>query len=258
VLEPELRDDQYEKIFKYGQVRRAWNEMHGLTKDMRKINDQDDDQDNHGKVLNIIDPSVPTTAFTGFDAGPIGKGMVGNVFHLTLGTDATNTFHYAAKSMRKEDIASKSAGATQVLEEIEAMSLFEHPFILQMYCTWQTPSNLVILLDYMPGGELFMVIRKRSSGMFPHLEPYSVRFYAACVLSALTYLHDEVGYVYRDLKGENVLIDHQGYAKLCDFGFAKRLKDDNTWGRTKTVCGTPDYMAPGKHFLLYRLFFLSF
>jgi len=90
-----------------------------------------------------------------------------------------------------------------------------------------------------------MVIRRQSSGMFPHLEPYSVRFYSACVLSALTYLHDELGYVYRDLKGENVLIDHHGYAKLCDFGFAKKLCDDNgSWERTKTVCGTPDYMAP--------------
>ena len=120
--------------------------------------------------------------------------------------------------------------------------------LLLAFCiigTWQTSTDLVILLDYMPGGELFMVIRNRSSGMFPHLEPYSVRFYAACVLSALTYMHDELGYVYRDLKGENVLIDHQGYAKLCDFGFAKKLRtNDKTWSRTKTVCGTPDYMAP--------------
>lgn len=91
-----------------------------------------------------------------------------------------------------------------------------------------------------------MVIRRQSSGMFPHLEPYSVRFYSACVLSALTYLHDELGYVYRDLKGENVLIDQHGYAKLCDFGFAKKLRNDEngSWERTKTVCGTPDYMAP--------------
>ena len=45
----------------------------------------------------------------------------------------------------------KSAGAQQVLLEIEAMKLMEHPFILQLYCTWQTPTDLVLLLDYMPG-----------------------------------------------------------------------------------------------------------
>ena len=46
--------------------------------------------------------------------------------------------------------------------------------------------------------------------------------------------------------GENVLIDSFGYAKLCDFGFAKKLRKDKnaSWERTSTVCGTPDYMAP--------------
>jgi serine/threonine protein kinase len=185
---------------KYNQIKTIWTNMHE----------------------NAVDGEVnaPTNFFDGFANGPIGKGMVGNVFHLvatssattaTTSTTATNgaatiVHHYAAKSMRKEDIVAKSAGALQVLEEMEAMKLMEHPFIIQLYCTWQTASDLVILLDYMPGGELFMVIRKSGSGMFPHLEPYSVRFYAACVLSALTYLHNEIGYVYRDLKGKGLFV----------------------------------------------------
>jgi len=54
----------------------------------------------------------------------------------------------------------------------------------------------------------------------------------------LEYLHDH-NIIYRDLKPENILLDSRGYCKICDFGFAKYIKD-----RTWTLCGTPEYLAP--------------
>lgn len=66
------------------------------------------------------------------------------------------------------------------------------------------------------------------------------KFYIACIVLALEYLHGN-NIVYRDLKPENVFIDHNGYTKLGDFGFAKVLNDSN---RTYTFCGTPGYVAP--------------
>jgi len=52
------------------------------------------------------------------------------------------------------------------------------------------------------------------------------------------YLHSK-NVVYRDLKPENILLRDDGYLKLTDFGFAKYVE-----GRTYTLCGTPEYLAP--------------
>ncbi|XP_022213271.1 cAMP-dependent protein kinase catalytic subunit 2-like isoform X3 [Drosophila obscura] len=64
------------------------------------------------------------------------------------------------------------------------------------------------------------------------------RFYASQVVLALEYMH-RMNLMYRDLKPENILLDVKGYIKLTDFGFTKRVE-----GRTTTLCGTPEYLAP--------------
>lgn len=76
--------------------------------------------------------------------------------------------------------------------------------------------------------------------MLQGMEEDLARFYVACIVLSLEYLHNN-NIVYRDLKPENVLIDQQGYVKLGDFGFAKVLSEG---GRTYTFCGTPGYVAP--------------
>jgi protein kinase X len=64
------------------------------------------------------------------------------------------------------------------------------------------------------------------------------RFYLSQIVVIFDYLHTN-NIVYRDLKPENIMINQDGYLKLTDFGFAKRVT-----GKTFTVCGTPGYMAP--------------
>lgn len=65
-------------------------------------------------------------------------------------------------------------------------------------------------------------------------------YYAASVVLIFEYLHNQ-HIIYRDLKPENLLLDHSGKLKMCDFGFAKTVEPGtNTW----TLCGTPEYLAP--------------
>ena len=76
-----------------------------------------------------------------------------------------------------------------------------------------------MLLECVPGGELFQLLAQRRTGTVPSDH---ARFYGACVVDAFSYMHENK-IVYRDLKPENLLIDRQGYIKVIDFGFAKFL-----------------------------------
>ncbi|EEB11133.1 cAMP-dependent protein kinase catalytic subunit, putative [Pediculus humanus corporis] len=115
----------------------------------------------------------------------------------------------------------------RILEEIQ------HPFIVNLWCSWKDNSRLYMLFDYVCGGELFSYLRN-----YGRFNTTTANFYSCEVILALEYLHSQ-SVVYRDLKPENLLLDQDGHLKIIDFGFAKKLTD-----RTWTLCGTPEYLAP--------------
>merc|ERR1712039_162088 len=101
----------------------------------------------------------------------------------------------------------------------------------------ETPECVYLLTEYIAGGELHAAIRTIPTV----LTRSQAMFYAGSILLMLEAL-SERDIVYRDLKPENVMLDHQGYLKLIDFGTAKKL--DSGCRRTFTMVGTPHYMAP--------------
>lgn len=122
------------------------------------------------------------------------------------------------------------------VEERKILENSNNQFLVNLRYAFQSPSKLYLVMDFINGGELFQHLKKNG----PFSEQKS-RFYIAEVILAIEYLHQR-NIIFRDLKPENVLLDHEGHVKITDFGLAKELKDDND--KTFTICGTPEYLAP--------------
>jgi cGMP-dependent protein kinase len=123
-----------------------------------------------------------------------------------------------------------------ILREKLIMASCDSPFVVKLYRTYRDARYLYMLMEPCLGGELWTILRNSTRFQDP-----AARFYTACVIKALEYLHDK-GILYRDLKPENLLLDASGYVKLTDFGFSKQLAgpEEKSW----TFCGTPEYVAP--------------
>jgi len=141
---------------------------------------------------------------------------------------------FALKKLSKAKLTQMNH-ATHVARERNIHKTLEHRSIVSMIGSFEDEQHVFFVLELAPGGDLHA--RLRAVGK---LQGEVARFYAAQVVCALEYCHGR-GIVYRDTKPENVLLCDNGYVKLADFGWAKRL---GTHGLTCTLCGTPEYTAP--------------
>jgi serine/threonine protein kinase len=163
----------------------------------------------------------------------IGRGTYGIV---QLVRHKGNGELYAMKTMSKRVIADYGQ-IDQILRERSVLLKPMHPFLVGAHFTFQTDTKLFMVLDYVPGGELFGRLKYEH-----HFSESRAKLYAAEILLGLGHLHSN-GLVYRDLKPENILVDADGHLRITDFGL---VKADLTHYRstTTTFCGTPQYMAP--------------
>jgi len=123
------------------------------------------------------------------------------------------------------------------LNERNLLKLLDNKYIVKYNDSFQTENDLHLILEYIPGGDLFTLLCNKSAKS-EILGENVCKYYAYDIFKGLSYLHNH-NITHGDLKLENILINLDGHLKLCDFGFAHKSDEIDL-----TLRGTIDYMAP--------------
>ncbi|CAD8143098.1 unnamed protein product [Paramecium octaurelia] len=160
----------------------------------------------------------------------IGRGGFGKVWKVKK---KKNKLLYALKVMSKAKIILKKS-VQSVINERQLLSNLRHGFLINMQSAFQDKEYLYLVMDLLTGGDLRFHI-----GRLRRFNEEQTKFFAACIIIALEYLHQN-GILHRDLKPENLVFDSSGYLRLTDLGIARIWKPENS----SDTSGTPGYMAP--------------
>lgn len=142
---------------------------------------------------------------------------------------------YAMKLLSKFEMTKRSDSAF-FWEERHIMAHARSHWIVQLHQAFQDDRRLYMVMDYMPGGDLVNLMSNYD------VPEHWARFYCAQVVLAVDTVH-AMGFVHRDVKPDNMLLDARGHLKLADFGTCMRMDADGLV-RSDTAVGTPDYISP--------------
>ena len=204
----------------------------------------------------------------------IGKGAFGEV-RLVQKIDTGKI--YAMKVLRKSEMLKREQLA-HVKAERDILAESQSPWVVELFFSFQDPRSLYLIMEFLPGGDLMTMLIK-----YDIFSEEVTRFYVAECVLAIDSVH-QLGFIHRDIKPDNILIDRNGHVKLSDFGLStgfhrthdlgyyQRLLSDSktqtvktakdkleltlsrkdkltTWKKNRralaySTVGTPDYIAP--------------
>ncbi|XP_064480682.1 serine/threonine-protein kinase tricornered-like isoform X2 [Ornithodoros turicata] len=197
----------------------------------------------------------------------IGRGAFGEV-RLVQKRDTGHV--YAMKILRKADMLEKEQVA-HVRAERDVLVEADHQWVVKMYYSFQDVMNLYLIMEFLPGGDMMTLLMKKDT-----LSEECTQFYIAETALAIESIH-KLGFIHRDIKPDNLLLDARGHIKLSDFGLCTGLKKSHrtefyrdlsqakpsdftsnpmdskrraeSWKKNRrqlaySTVGTPDYIAP--------------
>ncbi|XP_027858629.1 citron Rho-interacting kinase isoform X7 [Xiphophorus couchianus] len=124
-------------------------------------------------------------------------------------------------------------------EERRILALNSSPWIPQLLYAFQDKDHVYLAMEYLPGGDLMSLLNRYED----QFDESMAQFYLAELVEAIQAVH-QLGYVHRDVKPENILIDRTGHIKLADFGSAAKLTANRTVATATVPVGTQDFLSP--------------
>ncbi|XP_062893636.1 rho-associated protein kinase 2 isoform X4 [Mobula hypostoma] len=162
----------------------------------------------------------------------IGRGAFGEV---QLVRHKASQKVYAMKLLSKFEMIKRSDSAF-FWEERDIMAFANSAWVVQLFYAFQDDRYLYMVMEYMPGGDLVNLMSNYD------VPERWAKFYTAEVVLALDGIHS-MGFIHRDVKPDNMLLDKLGHLKLADFGTCMKM-DSSGMVRCDTAVGTPDYISP--------------
>ncbi|XP_063072041.1 serine/threonine-protein kinase 38 isoform X1 [Engraulis encrasicolus] len=144
----------------------------------------------------------------------IGRGAFGEV-RLVQKKDTGHV--YAMKILRKADMLEKEQ-VGHIRAERDILVQADSLWVVKMFYSFQDKLNLYLLMEFLPGGDMMTLLMKKDT-----LTEEETQFYVAETVLAIDSIH-QLGFIHRDIKPDNLLLDSKGHVKLSDFGLCTGLK----------------------------------
>ena len=208
-----------------------------------------DESDANSELLTYLAANFTKFSIRWQQGRFIGSGSFGTVY---AAVNMDNGMVMAVKEIRMQDSQSMKQVLKALKDEMTVLEMLRHPNIVLYYGVEVHRDRVFIFMEYCQGGSLARLLE------YGRIEDEKViQVYTMQMLEGLSYLHHK-GVVHRDVKPENILLDHLGVIKFADFGAAKfiarsgRTRQPNGLtsvnntgnGKLNSLIGTPMYMSP--------------